>query len=138
MSKLEGRLRRSADRRRVHYGRHSPTSLSDATGNGTTAAEAVVSDADDVSAGRVVREKQHPDTPMTVDEALENMELVGHDFYLFMCAETLQPTVVYRRHGYDYGLIRLTAPPQPTDQAALLFDADAVHQGTEPEPASVR
>ena len=57
--------------------------------------------------GQVVREKQHPATPMTVDEALFEMELVGHDFYLFQCAHTGQPTVVYHRHAYDYGLIRL-------------------------------
>jgi hypothetical protein len=39
------------------------------------------------------------------------MELVGHDFYLFQCADTGRPTVVYRRHAYDYGLIRLTDTP---------------------------
>ena len=51
---------------------------------------------------------------MTVDQALFEMELVGHDFYLFADATTGRPTVVYRRHGYDYGLIRLadgTAQP---------------------------
>jgi hypothetical protein len=48
---------------------------------------------------------------MTVDQALHEMELVGHDFFLFQCADTGQPTVVYRRHAYDYGLIRLTAAP---------------------------
>ncbi|WP_073386606.1 ribosome hibernation-promoting factor, HPF/YfiA family [Jatrophihabitans endophyticus] len=57
--------------------------------------------------GQVVREKEHPGTPMSVDEALFEMELVGHDFYLFKCAETGRPTVVYRRHAYDYGLLRL-------------------------------
>ena len=59
----------------------------------------------------MVREKQHPATPMTVDQALHEMELVGHDFFLFACAETGQPTVVYRRHAYDYGLIRLGGDP---------------------------
>jgi hypothetical protein len=48
---------------------------------------------------------------MTVDQALHEMELVGHDFFLFQCADTGQPTVVYRRHAYDYGLIRLTEVP---------------------------
>ena len=62
--------------------------------------------------GQVVREKHHPATPMTVDQALHEMELVGHDFFLFQCADTGQPTVVYRRHAYDYGLIRLTEVPQ--------------------------
>ena len=45
---------------------------------------------------------------MTVDQALFEMELVGHDFYLFQRRRTGRPSVVYRRHAYDYGLIRLT------------------------------
>ncbi|MDT4920705.1 MAG: hypothetical protein QOI15_1607, partial [Pseudonocardiales bacterium] len=44
-----------------------------------------------------------------VDQALFEMELVGHDFYLFSDADTGRPCVVYRRHAYDYGLIRLTS-----------------------------
>lgn len=46
---------------------------------------------------------------MALDQALYEMELVGHDFYLFVDAETKQPSVVYRRHGYDYGVIHLNA-----------------------------
>ena len=45
---------------------------------------------------------------MTVDQALFEMELVGHDFYLFSDVDTGRPSVVYRRHAYDYGLIRLS------------------------------
>jgi len=59
--------------------------------------------------GRIVREKEHNAEPMSVDQALFEMELVGHDFYLFKCAETGRASVVYRRHAYDYGLIRLGA-----------------------------
>lgn len=44
---------------------------------------------------------------MSVDEALSRMELVGHDFYMFSCSETGRASVVYRRRGYDYGVIRL-------------------------------
>jgi len=57
----------------------------------------------------VVREKTHAATPMALDQALYEMELVGHDFYLFVDSETKQPSVVYRRHGYDYGVIHLNA-----------------------------
>ncbi|MCH7231254.1 ribosome-associated translation inhibitor RaiA [Glycomyces sp. L485] len=57
--------------------------------------------------GRIVREKLHPGEPMTVDDALQNMELVGHDFYLFHDKESDKPCVVYRRRAYDYGLLRL-------------------------------
>jgi ribosomal subunit interface protein len=116
--KLDARLRRAADRRRVHHGRRTPASV---RLSGNTASDAIgaleldrqladgphVTDLDEHLPGRVVREKHHPATPMTVDQALHEMELVGHDFFMFMCAETHQPTVVYRRHAYDYGLIRL-------------------------------
>ena len=65
--------------------------------------------ADDVETapGRVVREKVHPANPMSVEDALSRMELVGHDFYLFADADSGAPSVVYRRKGYDYGVIRL-------------------------------
>jgi hypothetical protein len=54
-----------------------------------------------------VREKVHGATPINLDQALYEMELVGHDFYLFVDSDTAQPSVVYRRRGYDYGVIRL-------------------------------
>lgn len=55
----------------------------------------------------VVREKTHNGVPMTLDQALYEMELVGHDFYLFVDKESHRPSVVYRRRGYDYGVISL-------------------------------
>ena len=122
--KLDNRLRRAADRRRVHHGRRTPDSvrLSGNTTADVSITEALdldrqlaegpyVTDLDEHLPGRIVREKQHPATPMTVDQALHEMELVGHDFYLFQCADTGRPTVVYRRHAYDYGLIRLVEVP---------------------------
>jgi ribosomal subunit interface protein len=130
VTKLEGRLRRSADRRRVHHGSRTPTSVAAATSaviagevasregiNGVSAAEGHLStavlegldSAGNEGPGRVVREKEHPAKPMTIDQALFEMELVGHDFYLFSDADTGQPSVVYRRKGYDYGVIRLTS-----------------------------
>jgi ribosomal subunit interface protein len=129
--KLDARLRRAADRRRVHHGRRTPDSVRLA---GNTAADLGipeslgldqqlaegphVTDLDEHLPGRVVREKQHPATPMTVDQALHEMELVGHDFFLFQCADTGRPTVVYRRHAYDYGLIRLVDVPVNGNSAA--------------------
>ena len=65
----------------------------------------------------VVREKFHAAKPVSVDQALFEMELVGHDFYLFRDEQCGLPSVVYRRHGYQYGLIRLVEQPQ-TDAAA--------------------
>jgi ribosomal subunit interface protein len=55
----------------------------------------------------VVREKTHTARPMSLDQALYEMELVGHDFYLFVDQDTHRPAVVYRRRGYDYGVISL-------------------------------
>ena len=114
--KLENRLRRSKDRRKVHYGDKTPVSLHQATAVvDAVAAFALTNDAapaeqravEEHEPGRIVRTKEHPAKPMTVDDALYEMELVGHDFFLFQDKETDRPSVVYRRHAYDYGLIRL-------------------------------
>ena len=64
---------------------------------------------DDVTPGQIVRKKTHPNSPKSVDDALSEMELVGHDFYLFINEETNRPAVVYRRHAFDYGLIELAS-----------------------------
>ena len=110
--RLERRMRQAADRRRVHHGRRTPRSVAEETAelvdvmppspNGV-----LHDDVEEDGPGRVVREKIHPARPMTVDDALFEMELVGHDFFLFSDKETGQASVVYRRHAYDYGLIRL-------------------------------
>ncbi|MFD5589518.1 MULTISPECIES: ribosome hibernation-promoting factor, HPF/YfiA family [unclassified Streptomyces] len=63
----------------------------------------------------VVREKTHVAAPMTLDQALYEMELVGHDFYLFVDSETKEPSVVYRRHAYDYGVIHLRTDTMVTE-----------------------
>ena len=113
VDRLERRLRQAADRRRVHHGRRTPPSLTKLAAEAEQAAAALeaVSGEDrleDDGPGRVVRQKEHPGAPITVDDALFQMELVGHDFYLFKDKDSGQPSVVYRRHAYDYGLIRLS------------------------------
>lgn len=116
--RLESRLRRSKDRRKIHYGDKTPVSLAEATAIGpptdslrsfepSSQPQIDGAEFDDHEPGRIVRVKEHPATPMTVDDALSQMELVGHDFFLFHDKETDRPSVVYRRHAYDYGLIRL-------------------------------
>lgn len=173
VSKIENRMRRAHDRRKVHYGRRAPESVAEATAGGVDGraggglatavmdapseseagtADAAMTDsamsdsamsdsamtentdgtirlpsqrhddrmdssddmpddrgdlADDYGPGLIVREKQHSGVPMTVDQALSAMELVGHDFYLFNDADAGKPSVVYRRKGFDYGVIRL-------------------------------
>src|SRR4029453_12048306 len=103
-----------------HYGDKTPVSLATATAvvpplEQTVKAEATepqdhagaAQNHDDHEPGRIVRTKEHPATPMTVDDALYEMELVGHDFFLFHDKESDRPSVVYPRAAYDYGLIRL-------------------------------
>jgi len=118
LDKLQGRLRRAADKRRVHHGLRTPESIHSpaAHANGTTALSAAEPDTDaagstavdeEEPSGVVVREKTFEGASMTLDEALFQMELVGHDFFLFADADTGLPSVVYRRKGYDYGVIRL-------------------------------
>jgi ribosomal subunit interface protein len=117
LDKLMAQLRKAADRKRVHRGQHSPRSLHDAAAelpfeNGApeTNGSSVRRIAGIEVRGEgpmVVREKVHPAVPMSLDQALLEMELVGHDFYLYIDSERMVPSVVYRRKAYDYGVIRL-------------------------------
>jgi ribosomal subunit interface protein len=120
VDKMAAQMRRAADRRRVHRGR-PPASV----GEALAGMEAIAPDAGAEADGGtveerhvgpitvtgdgplVVREKSHVAHPMTLDQALYEMELVGHDFYLFVDKESDKPSVVYRRRGYDYGVISL-------------------------------
>jgi ribosomal subunit interface protein len=132
VAKLESQLRRSHDRRRINGRR---VRVGAGRGGGTAVLDDLLpadlafddrqleipaprshgDDLEDGSAdldaepvpGRIARRKVHSAVPMSVDDALSRMELVGHDFYLFADADTGQPCVVYRRKGYDYGVISL-------------------------------
>ena len=157
-AKLESRLRRAADRRKVKHGDNvtvrssgaladaAPAEVAAAGGpaaappgeplNGHRVAQPRSAEMDDQSGGAesgqaepgeadsdsnfvpiaikmegdgplVLREKVHAAKPMTIDQALLEMELVGHDFYLFHDCDCDRFSVVYRRRGYDYGVIRL-------------------------------
>ena len=117
LERLLSRLRKAADRRRVHHGSRTPISVARATA--TTDSDTVsvaASEPDEAepyeplaaqSGPMVVREKTHTASPMSLDQALYEMELVGHDFYLYVDEKTKAPSVVYRRRGYDYGVIHL-------------------------------
>jgi ribosomal subunit interface protein len=121
-SRLEARLRKAADRRRVHHGIRTPVSVASATAalNGAAPAaadagpEPETKEAPADARPFLVREKDHVAAAMTLEQALFEMELVGHDFYLFVDADRDIPSVVYRRRGYDYGVIRLVNPDHPT------------------------
>ena len=127
-TKLMERLRRARDRRKDH---HKGADLApvevhteDApVGSDDGVAEAVVGPDGSVERALgdspiVIREKVHSAQPMTLDDALYEMEMVGHDFFLFIDAETSLPSVAYRRRGWSYGVIRLDSPVSaPTAQA---------------------
>ena len=111
--KLMERLRRARDRRKVHHGRRQPATVRD--GEGFVPDEDGVQAESDEAVGELgespiaFREKTHVAAPMTVSEAVDQMELVGHDFYLFSDVESGRPSVVYRRRGWSYGVLRLEA-----------------------------
>ncbi len=66
----------------------------------------------------VIRTKRFDAEWMTVEDAVDRMELVGHDFFLFIDARTDQPSVVYRRKGWDYGVISLGTTAAPAELAS--------------------
>ena len=113
VNKMAAQMRRANDRKVRAYRNRL------ATGELPTVPEADAADDDAVPERKVasmtvtgdgppvVREKVHAARPMTLDQALYEMELVGHDFYLFVDQDTQRPAVVYRRKGYDYGVIAL-------------------------------
>ena len=120
VDRMAAQMRKAADRKRVHRGRHTPVSVAQALAdvepepNGTVAPPATAEKERHIGpitvfgdGPLVVREKAHPAAPMTLDQALYEMELVGHDFFLFVDKESERPSVVYRRRGYDYGVISL-------------------------------
>jgi ribosomal subunit interface protein len=139
-AKLESRLRRASDRRKIRHtdnvALRSPALVADEAdspsppppalnGHGTARPRTGEPAAQDDGLGGtepdnpmvpiqmegdgplVLREKVHAARPMTIDQALLEMELVGHDFYLFHDSDCDRFSVVYRRRGYDYGVIRL-------------------------------
>lgn len=131
LGRLLERVRRAKDRKKVHRGgAHRPTSLQEASAAGFSDVDITPADVETLERVRtgaipivteehpaaeaeeqycpvVIRRKVFPAAPMTVDDALYFMELVGHDFYLFQDLETKRPSVVYRRKGWDYGVIEL-------------------------------
>lgn len=118
LDKLAERLRRAGDRRKVQ--RRRGPGIQDATADlpvanlapptpsvPDEAATERSGDGDHGDSPIEVREKAHHSEPMTLDQALYSMEMVGHDFFLFQDKDTQQPSVVYKRRGWQYGVLRL-------------------------------
>jgi ribosomal subunit interface protein len=119
VEKLLERLRRAGGKRRslVRAGRAVPASVLDDQAASEPAPTSADAEAPGGPFGAVgdspieVREKVHPSEPMTLADAVNRMELVGHDFYLFNDADTGKASVVYRRRGWSYGVIHLEPVP---------------------------
>jgi ribosomal subunit interface protein len=127
LDKLSERLRRLGDKHKVHRGQHVPPSLTELSAHdfaelsvhpvdgdvllGRSAASADSTEATtEVDLGEspvVIRRKEFAGAEMSVEDAVDHMELVGHDFYLFLDSATKKPSVVYRRKGWNYGVIAL-------------------------------
>ncbi len=120
INKLTERLRRNRDRRKDHRNHTvlAPVDVRPPEAFGAAAEPAPAAPEHPAAPGEsvettlgdspvVIRQKLHTAEPMTLDEALYQMEMVGHDFYLFVDSETSRPSVAYRRRGWSYGVIQL-------------------------------
>ncbi|MFZ9088000.1 MAG: ribosome hibernation-promoting factor, HPF/YfiA family [Pontimonas sp.] len=126
---LVRRLRRAKDKRAPHHGAHRSKSMGEVSANAfadidvTPASVEVIrrvetgsipvlsedelGEIDQSESPVVIRRKVFPASSMSADDAVDQMELVGHDFFLFVDTETNRPSVVYRRKGWQYGVIAL-------------------------------
>lgn len=127
-ARLIEQLRRARDRRKVHRGNHRPTAVHEATAalpvlpisdrpyaspEELSAAESEAFDTEYALSEDVppveIRRKSFPAERMSADQAIDRMELVGHDFFLYIDSATDEPSVAYRRKGWEYGVISLSA-----------------------------
>ncbi|MGO1770024.1 MAG: ribosome hibernation-promoting factor, HPF/YfiA family [Microbacterium sp.] len=132
LDKLIEQIRRAKDKRvtaRVHPKRAhfekgtgslegldvqpAPADVIQAVATGSVPTDPSGEDVEEEYSPVVIRTKNFEPEWMTVEEAVDRMELVGHDFFLFIDSRTDHPSVVYRRRGWDYGVISLTTQAQP-------------------------
>ncbi|MDJ0356448.1 ribosome hibernation-promoting factor, HPF/YfiA family [Paenarthrobacter sp. PH39-S1] len=155
-NKLLERLRRARDRKKVHHGRHAPIGVNTATAALPTvsASEPIYAQSatattdgaaeersrfdieNDIPAGDspvLIRRKVFPTASVSLDDAVDNMELVGHDFYLFIDSATGSPSVVYRREGWTYGVISLDSDRAGIESAP----ADEIIAYRSPDKAAI-
>ncbi|ALB02826.1 MULTISPECIES: ribosome hibernation-promoting factor, HPF/YfiA family [Kocuria] len=139
-AKLIEQLRRARDRRKIHRGNHRPTAVHEATAalpvlpisdrpyaspEELSAAESEAFDTEYALSEDVppveIRRKSFPAERMSADQAIDRMELVGHDFFLYIDSATDEPSVAYRRKGWEYGVISLSdsvAEPETVEERA--------------------
>lgn len=145
-AKLIEQLRRARDRRKIHRGGHQrPVAVHEATGSlpvlpseaiPAPASEEELSAAEDEAFSEEyalsdtptpveIRRKRFPADELSVDEAVDQMELVGHDFFLFVDKETQEPSAVYRRKGWEYGVISLSKDGTAAEEQARAYHPQA-------------
>lgn len=114
LDRLKTQLRKAADRRKTHRGLRAasiaelpPIVPADEPESDDVETQNVAGLVVTGDGPLVVREKEFEATPLTLAQALDEMELVGHDFFLYQDAESGKPSVVYRRKAYNYGVIHL-------------------------------
>jgi len=129
LNKLMERIRRAKDRKKLHRGHGNRLeSLHEASAQAFASQDVVPADAsllrqaeaedgaveqlaeerkEEATSPVVIRRKQFPAEALSIEEAVDRMELVGHDFFLFIDVATGEPSVVYRRVGWNYGVIAL-------------------------------
>ena len=114
--RLKAQLRKAADRRKTHRGLRTAifteetASVPEPEKTEAEPEETTYEVAGLVVNGDgplVVREKEFETVPLSLAQALDEMELVGHDFFLYQDSATGKPSVVYRRKAYNYGVIHL-------------------------------
>ena len=119
--KLSERLRRANDRRKPHHGHHGSPGASelsatdfaalDITPADLSLLQSVETQAAPIDLGDspvVIRRKEFHAEKMSAEQAIDNMELLGHDFYLFLDESNAKSSVAYRRKGWNYGVIALS------------------------------
>lgn len=124
LDRLKSQLRRASDRRKTHRGLRGSSSLAEGAAVEAAQLEETRPEIRKIAGLEiqgdgplVVREKYFDAVPLTLAQALDEMELVGHDFFLYVDADTGAPSAVYRRRAYDYGVIHLELD-RPGEQSA--------------------
>ena len=150
-AKLVEQLRRARDRRKVHRGgTKRPVAVHEATGSlpvapsqglippASTGEDELTAAEDEAFSNEYalsdtptpveIRRKRFPASELSVDEAVDQMELVGHDFFLFVDKDTREPSAVYRRQGWAYGVISLSPDGKAEEEQARAYQVQGSSQ----------
>ncbi len=100
MSKLDRQIRKNKTKLAKHLRQPSIEGYA-------SIIEAAEDVADDVREFNIIKKKKVDSKPMTAEEAVLQMNMLDHDFFIFRQADTMQLSIVYKRKDGDYGLIEV-------------------------------